>query len=62
MKKNKTIGTWYGKPIESLSKKELLEVIKFLSWQVEENRKEKEFLGDDYWKLYTRKKLGIKCN
>jgi len=60
MSKEKTIGSWYGKPVESLSKKELLEVIKFLGGQMDENRKEKEFLGDDYWELYTRKKLGLK--
>jgi len=55
----KGIGSWYGKPIKKLTRKELLEVIKFMARQLEENRKEKEMIGDDYWELYTRKKLGL---
>jgi len=56
---NKTIGSWYGKPVEKLKRKELLEVIEFLAKKLEENRKEREMIGDDYWELYTRKKLGL---
>ena len=58
-KQKKTIGSWCGKPIEKLKRKELLEVIEFMAKELERNRKEKEMMGNDYWELYTRKKLGL---
>ncbi|MHA1867128.1 MAG: hypothetical protein ACTSXD_03620 [Candidatus Heimdallarchaeaceae archaeon] len=58
-RQNKTIGSWCGKPIEKLKRKELLEVIEFMAKELERNRKEKEMMGDDYWELYTRKKLRL---
>ncbi len=57
-----TIGTWKGQPIEKLTKEELSEVVKFMVGEIEEQRKEKEFLGDDYYDLLVRKKLTFADN
>lgn len=58
--KKSTIGLWKGKPIENLNKKELLEVIDYLAKAKLEQDNETEFLGDDYYELLAKKKLGIK--
>jgi len=42
-KESKTIGTWYGKPIEKLKRKELLEVIKVMAEELERNRATMDF-------------------
>jgi hypothetical protein len=54
------IGTWYGKPVEELTKEELLEAFKFIAKEKERQDKEISSLGDDYFKLLADKKLGLK--
>jgi len=39
---NTKIGLWRGKPVENLSKRELLDVIKFMSDEIKNLRKEKK--------------------
>ena len=40
----KTVGLWYGKPVEQLTKKELLKVIEWAGEQIVSLRKEAEEL------------------
>ncbi|NKJ21964.1 cell wall metabolism sensor histidine kinase WalK [Dyella sp. SG609] len=40
------IGTWLGKPIESLERDELLEVIQYLSKRLEEAREQSSHYRD----------------
>jgi len=54
------IGTWYGKPIETLSRKELIKVIRFLVNELDRMKKERKELDDDYWDLLAEKRLGLK--
>lgn len=50
------IGTWFGKNIEDLEKKELLDVIRTISKELQNMKKERESLGDDYYDLLITKK------
>ena len=38
MEKNKTIGSWFSKPIEKLEKKELYKVIEYLIKELEREK------------------------
>jgi len=54
------ITTWHGKRIEELSKKELLEALKCVAEEVRLAKEEKAFLGDDYFELLAKKRLGLR--
>jgi hypothetical protein len=53
------IGKWKGQDVEELEKPELLELIIFLSQQLEKIKKEVNELGDDYFDLLAKKKLNL---
>ena len=59
-KTKKMLHYFYGKPVTELNRKELIECIKEASEQIERYRKEKKLMGDDYYELLTKKKLGLK--